>query len=375
MKDYYAILGVARNATQKEISDEFKRLALTFHPDRFTNLERKNWAQRKMIEINEAYEVLGNPERRRDYDRELAASAPKESVSQQSTSDDKQNEREARYHTRDDDAPKYETVRTGSRKLNKKILFAVPLFIVAGILFAIGIVDVLEGENEQEDGKPLEGTPKAPLITMNDTKPSEPPVEQTPSVSISNSIADGSFESGQLPVEQSEMYGRWWSTGSRYGGKVTITNEDKQEGEYSLKISSGSLNDLSKAGYVYQFFNFSNDTYSFSFWYKGEGKAVAEVLTGWSPTGLGNEEAKAAAYVVLGDEGFPADGQWHHVKIVQSALGQSWYLDGKTPSCHPYTRVVPDIVILGDVSGLDYGGTFYFDEISLEPYNIQELEC
>jgi len=66
MKDYYQILGVPRNASQEEIKKAFRRLALKYHPDR--NQGNKE-AEEKFKEINEAYAVLGDPEKRAQYDR------------------------------------------------------------------------------------------------------------------------------------------------------------------------------------------------------------------------------------------------------------------------------------------------------------------
>ncbi|MCC6048845.1 MAG: DnaJ domain-containing protein, partial [Thermodesulfobacterium sp.] len=53
-KDYYAILGVPRNATQEEIKRAYRRLALKYHPDR--NPGNKE-AEEKFKEISEAYQV------------------------------------------------------------------------------------------------------------------------------------------------------------------------------------------------------------------------------------------------------------------------------------------------------------------------------
>ncbi len=65
-KDYYKILGVPRNATQEEIKKAYRRLALKYHPDR--NKGNKE-AEEKFKEINEAYAVLSDPEKRRQYDQ------------------------------------------------------------------------------------------------------------------------------------------------------------------------------------------------------------------------------------------------------------------------------------------------------------------
>src|SRR5580658_1963936 len=68
-QDYYETLGVARTASAEEIKKAFRKLARVHHPDVAKN---KATGEAKFKEINEAYEVLGDPEKRRRYD-ELGA--------------------------------------------------------------------------------------------------------------------------------------------------------------------------------------------------------------------------------------------------------------------------------------------------------------
>ena len=66
-KDYYGILGVPQNASDTEIKKAYRKLAMQYHPDR--NPGKEKWANEKFKEINEAYAVLGNPQKRRQYDQ------------------------------------------------------------------------------------------------------------------------------------------------------------------------------------------------------------------------------------------------------------------------------------------------------------------
>src|SRR5947208_15764223 len=68
-KDYYKTLGVPREASQDEIRKAFRKLAREYHPD---VAKDKKKAEEKFKEINEAYEVLGDPAKRKKYD-ELGA--------------------------------------------------------------------------------------------------------------------------------------------------------------------------------------------------------------------------------------------------------------------------------------------------------------
>ena len=64
-RDYYDILSVARNATESDIKKAFRAQARKFHPD----VNKEPDAEARFKELNEAYEVLSDPQKRSAYDR------------------------------------------------------------------------------------------------------------------------------------------------------------------------------------------------------------------------------------------------------------------------------------------------------------------
>ena len=65
-RDYYEVLGVAKDVNEEDLKKAYRRLAMKFHPDR--NPDNKE-AEEKFKEGNEAYEMLSNPDKRAAYDR------------------------------------------------------------------------------------------------------------------------------------------------------------------------------------------------------------------------------------------------------------------------------------------------------------------
>ena len=64
-RDYYEVLGVGKEADQKEIKSAYRKLALKYHPDRSQEPD----AEDKFKEISEAYAVLSDPDKRKQYDQ------------------------------------------------------------------------------------------------------------------------------------------------------------------------------------------------------------------------------------------------------------------------------------------------------------------
>lgn len=67
--NYYEILKVSKNATSEEIKGSYKNLVKKYHPDLYVG--DKEFAEKKIKEINEAYDILSNPETKLEYDEYL----------------------------------------------------------------------------------------------------------------------------------------------------------------------------------------------------------------------------------------------------------------------------------------------------------------
>ena len=66
-RDYYEVLGIAKSATPSEIKAAYRKMALKWHPDR--NPDKKEEAESKFKEVNEAYQVLSDQQKRQTYDQ------------------------------------------------------------------------------------------------------------------------------------------------------------------------------------------------------------------------------------------------------------------------------------------------------------------
>lgn len=71
IKTYYDILGIEQSASQEEVKERFRFLSQAYHPDKFPNSKFKGQAEEDFKTINEAYQTISNPEKRRKYDEEV----------------------------------------------------------------------------------------------------------------------------------------------------------------------------------------------------------------------------------------------------------------------------------------------------------------
>ncbi|KAG7376789.1 hypothetical protein PHYPSEUDO_012752 [Phytophthora pseudosyringae] len=67
-KDYYKVLGVGTQFSDRELKKAYRQLALKFHPDKAENAEDKEAAKEKFVQVSEAYEVLSDADKRKEYD-------------------------------------------------------------------------------------------------------------------------------------------------------------------------------------------------------------------------------------------------------------------------------------------------------------------
>ena len=78
-RDYYSILGVDRNASDAEIKKAYRKLAIKYHPDRNSESEEaKAMAQKKFIDVGDAYAVLSDPQKKQMYDSGVDPLNPEE---------------------------------------------------------------------------------------------------------------------------------------------------------------------------------------------------------------------------------------------------------------------------------------------------------
>ena len=70
-RDYYEVLGISKGASEDEIKKAYRKAAMKYHPDKFSNAseQEKKDAEEKFKEVNEAYQVLSDAQKKAQYDQ------------------------------------------------------------------------------------------------------------------------------------------------------------------------------------------------------------------------------------------------------------------------------------------------------------------
>lgn len=143
--DYYQTLQVPPNAGAEVIQTAYRRLAFLHHPDRNLGDETAN---EKMQLLNEAYEVLSNPEKRQAYDmrrRQPGTSRPKPEPFQRKSEP-------ANYHRPPSPRPSSSHSSKSQTRRNTNLIKAIPLLIFGCIaLFVIGMIVIYVSKNSAKD--------------------------------------------------------------------------------------------------------------------------------------------------------------------------------------------------------------------------------
>jgi len=153
--NYYKILGVQRHATQDEIRKAFRRLVKKYHPD----VNKEPNAEERMKNLNEAYEVLGDSEKRRQFD-----DGP-ESVESQQVRSEKQKRRSERTRYQ---PPRYEQPPSPAQPQQHKqgMPYAAGLFV-----FILILVFMWAGTPQATPVKPQVVTPVSVVVVVTPQQP------------------------------------------------------------------------------------------------------------------------------------------------------------------------------------------------------------
>ena len=120
MKNYYEILGVTFDATQDEIKKAYRDMMKKYHPDKHTE-EDSEFYENKTKEINEAYEILGNEQKRREYNIDYVLYEEREARRKERREQEKQQRTRTYSSNRtNEETRKYKTNKQKSRKNSRQ---------------------------------------------------------------------------------------------------------------------------------------------------------------------------------------------------------------------------------------------------------------
>ncbi len=131
--NFYQILGVGPSASAREIKSAYRKLVKQYHPDLFPAAAAKAEATEKLRQVNEAYAVLGNPKRRRDYDQRLFQT-PKERVRAPAAAERRETQRPRRYGSVRSKTEKIKTLKERLHFSKKQVAYALVAALVVLIV-------------------------------------------------------------------------------------------------------------------------------------------------------------------------------------------------------------------------------------------------
>jgi len=131
--NYYEILEVSKTASPDEIKSSYKKLVKKYHPDLYKG--DKNFAEQKIKEINEAYDVLSNPEKKLAYDESFYQPVI-------STNDyDTPQQTSANFSSREEESPFNKFVTEKLEHLTKKRQIQI-FFVILAITFILFLINL-----------------------------------------------------------------------------------------------------------------------------------------------------------------------------------------------------------------------------------------
>ena len=192
MMNYYEILEVSPQATQDEIHKSYIRLARKYHPDMNPG---NSEILKKMQEINNAYEVLGNAESRREYDEKLGYESSKEKYAKKSGEKGKQEEEDRtqaqdiweeinKYYTESTANEKAENKKTKKTLYSNKEILMICVVVVIVVLFAQFQKKIHTSEETGESNETFEETSE-----VNEERTTENDVEAKSEIVLDDCLA------------------------------------------------------------------------------------------------------------------------------------------------------------------------------------------
>lgn len=182
--NYYEILQVSKNASSAEIKNAYKKLVKKYHPDLYKG--DKNFAEQKIKEINEAYDILSNPEKKLAYDESFYHP-------EISTNDyDTPQQTPANFSSRGEESPFNKFITEKLERLTKKRQIQI-FFVILAITFILFLVNLWQLNHY------LTSHPETTLVPKNSTKKN----------SIDNNLNE--HPNDYYPIKDSDLFENLWN--------------------------------------------------------------------------------------------------------------------------------------------------------------------